>query len=235
MNPSSRRLFKILLEVLMAPKTIKSKNGDIEIQVDDWLIPILENYYTNLNWKTGYVQVRLKSNPKIRMTLQRLVAQTPKGYMTHHINHNKNDYRLINLEVIDPKTHSHRQEKHKHYNNKPTSSPYIGVTWCKKHQKWYVSLRVSGVQLNLGEYSNLEVAGAVHNYYVTIFYGQCEELNKVRVTHEQMADVDFVSLNRRVKANLFKAGLLYMAEKLDKFKLDDVDFGLIFGVTCHPK
>lgn len=236
MNPSSRRLFKILQEVLMTQKNIKSIHGDVVIQVDDWMLPILEKYYVNLNWKTGYVQCKLKANTKSHpIPLQRLVAKTPRGFMTHHINHDKNDYRLENLEIIDPKTHSHRQDKHTHHNNKPTSSKYIGVTWCKKHQKWYASLHVSGLQLNLGEYSDLEVAGAVHNYFVIVFYGQCEELNKVCVTPEQMAEVDFISLNKRVMVNLIKAGLLEMAEKLDDLNFGDVDFCLILGDTSHPK
>jgi hypothetical protein len=125
----------------MAQIIVKLKHGDVVIIIDDGMVEFLKDYYKVFNAKTGYVRCRLKSNKnKSTIPLQRLVANTPKGYFTHHINHDKNDYRLENLEIIEPEKHSHRQEKHKHYNGKPTSSIYIGVTWDKVQQKWYVSL-----------------------------------------------------------------------------------------------
>jgi hypothetical protein len=95
-------IFLLLLEVfVMAQIIVKSKHGDVAIIVDDGMVEFLKDYYKVFNVKTGYVQCRLKSSKnKSTIPLQRLVANTPKGYFTHHINHNKNDYRLENLEII---------------------------------------------------------------------------------------------------------------------------------------
>ena len=65
----------------------------------------------NTNKKGGYLSVVLKYNNKVKYTrIHRIVYESfigkiPKGKEIHHINGNKQDNRLFNLELVDEKYH----------------------------------------------------------------------------------------------------------------------------------
>jgi len=92
--------------------------------------------------------------PKTR-TVHQLVAETflnhkPDGtqkIVVDHINNNKLDNRLINLQLIT-------QRLNKTKDKKETSSKYTGVVWNKHIKKWMSSIRFNGKKLHLGYFIN---------------------------------------------------------------------------------
>jgi hypothetical protein len=116
---------------------VKSKKwGDRFIKIDEWMVAVLNDYYVNVNNKTGYIQCKLKSAPKSApIPLQRLVLQTPKGWVVDHMDGMKDDYTLANLQAILQAENIRKQMKHKTHNGKSTSSEFKGVSWNKKTEQ----------------------------------------------------------------------------------------------------
>lgn len=107
--------------------------------------------------KIGYYVVNLTKDKKSNVkTLHQLVAMaflnhTPCGYklVVDHINNNKLDNRLENLQLI---THRENTSKDK----KNCTSKYTGVSWCKELNKWRAGIRFKGKSMCLG-YFNCEL------------------------------------------------------------------------------
>lgn len=100
----------------------------------------------------GYLILILYKNkkPKTR-TIHQLVAQTflnhkPDGsqkIVVDHINNDKTDNRLDNLQLIT-------QRENKTKDQKKSSSIYTGVVWSKSVGKWMSSIRYNGKKIYLG-------------------------------------------------------------------------------------
>lgn len=104
----------------------------------------------------GYLILVLYFNGKPRTrTVHQLIAETflnhkPDGtqkFVIDHVNNDKLDNRLENLQII-----SQRQNKTK--DSKKSSSIYTGVTWSKCHKKWQSSIRINGKKKYLGYFIN---------------------------------------------------------------------------------
>jgi hypothetical protein len=85
--------------------------------------------------KTGYCRITLsKLGVTKRFFLHRLVMLCFKGESTlnvDHINSDKQDNRLCNLQYI-----TQRENIVKHTSTKKSSSQYTGVSYIKKTKKW---------------------------------------------------------------------------------------------------
>jgi len=66
-----------------------------------------------------------------------------------HINHIKNDNRLINLRSVTHRENGINQSIHS-----SNTSGITGVCWCKSKNKWIARIHVHGKQCNLGAYKD---------------------------------------------------------------------------------
>lgn len=112
---------------------------------------------------SGYFIVGLHSNGKLKTkTVHQLVAiaflnHTPCGMklVVNHINFNKLDNRVENLEIVSVRENSNR----KHIKS---SSQYLGVAWNKEKKKWSSQIVINGINKYLGCFEN-EIEA--HEYY----------------------------------------------------------------------
>lgn len=101
---------------------------------------------------TGYFYLSICANSKCRTRkVHQLVAMaflnhTPCGYklVVDHINNDKLDNRLENLQLITARENSSKNTK--------GSSKYIGVSWDKQSKKWKASIEIDGIKKNLGRF-----------------------------------------------------------------------------------
>jgi hypothetical protein len=111
----------------------------------------------------GYYYLGLSRNTKTKSrTIHQLMAEAffnhkPCGMnlVVDHINNDRLDNRLENLQII-----TNRENASKDIKNK--SSKYTGVSWCKKRNKWTTRIRVGNKYLFLGYYINEEDANLAY-------------------------------------------------------------------------
>ena len=86
----------------------------------NWLIDVeegkiwskLKNKYINSIGKKGYIVINILNERQYhvhRIIWECVNGEIPKGYDVHHINENKLDNRIINLELIE---HGNHKSKH---------------------------------------------------------------------------------------------------------------------------
>lgn len=79
--------------------------------------------------------------------------EKPEGMMIDHINHNRKDNRIENLRLV---TNAGNQ---KNQSIRPSSlSGFTGVGWHKASGKWAAKIKVSGKDIHLGTYSDMNEA-----------------------------------------------------------------------------
>lgn len=86
---------------------------------------------------------------KDRVYAHRLVMRLPRGRIPEvdHINGDGLDNRRSNLRVV-----SHALNLANQRPQIGRSSPYKGVSWCKRHQDWEASIKVRGRKIHLGHH-----------------------------------------------------------------------------------
>jgi hypothetical protein len=105
----------------------------------------------------GYLKLNLyKDSKRKTIKVHQLVAMVflghiPDGYkiVVDHINENKLDNRVENLQLI-----SNRKNAFRVKNNKGYSSNYKGVSLNKKTNKWVSNIVINNTQVSLGYFSN---------------------------------------------------------------------------------
>jgi len=110
------------------------------------LKPALNNY--------GYLTVVICNNGMTKTrNVHQLVAECflnhiPSGHklVVNHINFNKIDNRVENLEIITARENLNK----KHLKS---SSQYTGVSWCKTYKKWVSSINIKGKKNTIGRYN----------------------------------------------------------------------------------
>jgi len=114
---------------------------------------------------SGYFTVGLCNNTGKKRTFQvhQLMAITflnhkPNGHsmVVDHINNNKTDNRLENLQII-----THRENITKEPRG---ASKYTGVSIVRSTNKWRSAIIINGVYKNLGHFNNEKVASAIYQY-----------------------------------------------------------------------
>ena len=112
-----------------------------------------------------YLQVCLcKDGIRKNRTIHQLVAESflghkPCGYtlVVDHINNNKKDNRLKNLQLITTRNNAYKTQGN-------YSSKYKGVHWNKESKKWKVQICINNKIKHLGYFTNeLEASKAYNN------------------------------------------------------------------------
>jgi len=110
----------------------------------------------------GYSNVSLWNDKKQKTKkVHKLVAivflnHIPSGFnlVVDHINNNKLDNSLENLQII-----THRENSSK---DKKGTSKYTGVSWNRDMSKWQVGITINGKKKGLGYYNNEYKASLVY-------------------------------------------------------------------------
>lgn len=109
--------------------------------------------------KHSYIRVCLsKGGVRKQFRVHQLVAMAFLGHIpcgqklvVNHINLDKHDNRLSNLELISARDNGNM----KHL---PSSSKYTGVHWCNTNSIWRAAITIDGKSVNLGRFTNEEKA-----------------------------------------------------------------------------
>ena len=103
----------------------------------------------------GYV---VRAVGKRKVIMHRVVANTPKGMMTDHINRNKLDNRKENLRIC-----TNSENQYNRLGNKGSASKYKGVAFSKKLGKWQAQIWFGGRQRHLGMFEDQKEAAKRYN------------------------------------------------------------------------
>jgi hypothetical protein len=107
--------------------------------------------------------------------LHRLVAGTPKGMATDHINGNKMECVCWNLRIVD--------QRHNVYNqglNRRSTSGYRGVSYMTQYKKYRAYIGINGNQKHIGCFKTPEQAALAYNRKAIELWGEYARLNIVR-------------------------------------------------------
>lgn len=96
---------------------------------------------------TGYPRACLKGrfyNTHVLVAMAFLNHKSTKGYCIDHIDDNKSNNRVDNLQIV---THRYNTTK-----SKNGVSKYTGVCWDKYYGKWKAAIQINGKIKNLGKF-----------------------------------------------------------------------------------
>ena len=149
----------------------------------------------------GYYTVRLnKYNKGKTFTVHQLVAiaflnHIPDGFkvVVDHINNNKLDNRLENLQLITSRLNSSKDKK-------DVTSKHTGVHWSKRRNKWKASIIYNKKSIHLGTFNSEEEAS---NYYQNAL--KSIENNEEIITTKRIKSSIYKGVNFHKERNKWKA------------------------------
>ena len=140
---------------------IKNING-YNVIVDDEGMELLNKY----SWKVRKFGNKLYLRASIRMngkkkdaSFHRLIANTPNGLHTDHINGNSLDNRKCNLRVVTAAINNQNLVKAKRDNK----CGLLGANWHKRVKKWRAQIRLNKKTIHIGYF---DTAIEAHNAYL---------------------------------------------------------------------
>jgi hypothetical protein len=120
-------------------------NSELQTVVDDEDFIFLNQRRWRIS-NNGYAT----SGNGTKILMHRIIANTPLGLTTDHINGDKLDNRKENLRVCT--NQQNNWNKDKPANNK---SGHIGVYWSELKQRWLAKIKIDGKCKHLGSYRNI--------------------------------------------------------------------------------
>lgn len=143
-----------------------------------------EDYDFLVQWKwcyhpNGYaIRIeRAKINNKVScktVRMHRVVNNTPKEYLTDHINGNRLDNRKDNLRNC---THSENNMNRK---SKHGASKYKGVSKDNGYKNWRAQIQKDGKVRHLGTFKCEKEAARTYNKAAKELFGEYARLNKIK-------------------------------------------------------
>lgn len=131
----------------------------------------------NYNGKGYYIVKLCLSGFQKSKTVHQLVAESFLNHITKgrfvivdHINNDKSDNRLENLQIITQRENTIKDFKQK----KELTSKYIGVSWSKVSNKWQGSISINGKQKHLGYFKTEEQASIAYKNKLNKHYEQAK-------------------------------------------------------------
>lgn len=161
-------------------KLIHLTQGRVAI-VDDSDYEYLSQYVWH--YSKGYasrnMQVGLK---RVKAHMHRIIAGTPDGMDTDHINGDKLDNRRSNLRVC-----TRSQNRMNVGKEKKGSSIYKGVSWYEGKMCWQVKICVNRKLLHVGYFEDEVVAARAWNEAAKKYHGAFARLNDLPAVDMQPA------------------------------------------------
>jgi len=159
--------------------TFQLLNGELAT-VDDQDLPLVETHTWHLH-SNGYV-IRTTGTQFERTVhwLHRIIAGTPDGMVTDHIDGNKLNNCRSNLRVVTSAKNSFNRQISK---CESKTSQFKGVNWHKSNKKWRAVIksiedRITK-QRHLGYFSNELEATKAYNKAAIMLFGEFAKLNPV--------------------------------------------------------
>ncbi len=113
-----------------------------------------------------------RANPDgTRTIMHRVLAETPPGMQTDHINRNKLDNRRSNLRNCSASQNQANRVC------RAKSSGFMGVTWDKSRNLWKAHIEHGRHHKNLGHYPTAEEAARVRDRAAVFIYGEFASIN----------------------------------------------------------
>lgn len=147
---------------------IKLSQGKVAI-VDDCDFERLNGWNWYLN-SYGYAvrhEVVSIARKRPSVLMHRVIADTPPGMHTDHINGNKLDNRRCNLRICTAAQNISNTGL-----RSDNSSGCKGVYWRKSISKWCVQISVKGKRLHVGYFSCIEAARKAYAEAADKFHGE---------------------------------------------------------------
>jgi len=129
-------------------RVIKHSKGGESVIVDKILKPGIDS--RGYRFVCLYTNGRCKTRNVHQLMAESFLNHSPNGMtglVVDHINNNKLDNRIENLQLI---THRHNLSKDK----KGGTSKYIGVCLYKQSNKWHAQIKINGKKKHLGYFTN---------------------------------------------------------------------------------
>ena len=121
----------------------------------------------------GYYKLNLTLSKKKIHVVHKLVAMAFLGHVPcghdleiHHIDENKINNRLDNLEVLTKQEHKAKHSK----NREGLSSKYMGVSWKASHGKWCAQATINKKKVHIGLFTSEEEAHEACKRKLTLTY-----------------------------------------------------------------
>jgi hypothetical protein len=106
------------------------------------------------------------------LEMHRLVAGTPKGMSTDHINGDGLDNRKQNLRICTTAENGRNRGK-----SKNNTSGFKGVSWHKNRKIWYVHIRHNKKLMHIGSFKDKEEAARAYDRKAIELHGKFAKLN----------------------------------------------------------
>ncbi len=137
-------------------KEIKLTKGKTTLVDDDDF-----EYLSQWQWyvNSGYAarQMYVGAGKQHQILMHRVIANTPEGMFTDHINGNKLDNRKCNLRVVTRSQNCRNQGPR----IQKISSQHKGVYWHKRDRRWRATITTDERRIWLGDFkTELEAANA---------------------------------------------------------------------------
>lgn len=83
-------------------------------------------------------------------------GKIPDGMQIDHVDHDKTNNKIENLRLVTSKENNYNMKF-----RSTNKSGVTGVSWDKQHGKWASNIKVNGVKIHLGLFSDLKTAAEV--------------------------------------------------------------------------
>jgi len=153
------------------------KYGRLEVLIDKEDLELVKQYSTwhvhKASNRSYYINTNTKVNGKYnKLGMHNLIAGTPKGMHTDHIDGNTLNNCKENLRIV---TCSQNFQNKK--GDRGTASRFKGVSWRKSSKKWSVRIKVGDKNLYIGTYENEITAARMYDKAALKHYGKYARLN----------------------------------------------------------
>jgi hypothetical protein len=152
-----------------------------ELELTQGKVAIVDDSdFEHLNqWKwycssKGYAVRNIPVNGKQTLQLMHaVIINTPPGMQTDHINGDRLDNRKENLRICTCSENQWNQHKVR------GESKYKGVSYHKRHNKWYAQIRINGKRIYIGVFKDEIDAAKAYNEAATRYFGEFAKINEM--------------------------------------------------------